>query len=247
MPRRRPWPADVRSGGCPRRRWRRRRPAPRSLAARGRRGCRSAWPPGAASICAPSGGCAPRPHLRSARWRSRARPSLARFARSQSLISSSSPSCRLPVLEGARARPRRRREPAARAGPPATAASTRSCTTLRSPSRNATSMGKLHAERVHRPGRAEQDARPRCPLATEQAAAPGPPGVGHLERGEHLTVSEQPGHQSPRRHTLKRISSTSPSGDLVVLALDPELAELLGLVPRPDARAARPSGSPRPG
>ena len=79
--------------------------------------------------------------------------------------------------------------------------------------------GEAHAERVHRPGRHEQQG-----AVDRRRGRAGPCGgpraiVGHLERRQHLPVPEQPaidqrlrGAATDRsRQTLKRISRTSPS------------------------------------
>ena len=59
--------------------------------------------------------------------------------------------------------------------------------------RSATSIGEAHAERVHRPGRPEQQ-RAVDAVAAEQAPPARRRVVGHLEAGQHLPVPEQPGH-----------------------------------------------------
>ena len=53
-----------------------------------------------------------------------------------------------------------------------------------------------HADRVHRPARAQQQ-RAVDAVAAEQAPRPGAPVVGDLEARQHLAVTQQPGHGSP--------------------------------------------------
>ena len=53
-------------------------------------------------------------------------------------------------------------------------------------------------------------------VAPQQSACAGADGFGHFERCQHLSVAHQPGHglsfdDRYPRHTLKRISITSPS------------------------------------
>ena len=73
-----------------------------------------------------------------------------------------------------------------------------------------------HADRVHGPGRAQQQ-RALDAVTPEQAAPPGPAGASDLQAGQHLAVpAAKPRHgdlgaPSGPRQTLKRISRTSPS------------------------------------
>ena len=99
---------------------------------------------------------------------------------------------------------------------------------------------EAHADRVHRPGRARAAARRRSPSRPEQPLAPGgrarrpPPATPAPPRPGATTASREATRcgRAAAGQTLKRISRTSPSCDHVVLALDAELADVLGLVPR---------------
>ena len=77
--------------------------------------------------------------------------------------------------------------------------------------------GKAHAQRVDGPTVSEQE-RPCDGVAPEQAPEARAERLGHVERGEHLALADQPSHRCPsitRRaksnQTLNRISRTSPS------------------------------------
>ena len=82
--------------------------------------------------------------------------------------------------------------------------------TTPSGSQNATSIAKRMPRGVHVAARAQHE-RALERVAPEQPAPTGARGVGHLGCCQHVTVADEPGHRSALRHTLKRISSTSPS------------------------------------
>ena len=137
--RRRRGRAAGRCGGCPRRRRRRPGPARRRPGARGRRGCRSAWPPAPA-----------RPPLTACRG------SRAGRRRGGSTGRTSRP------------RPRSPSGPATPAGSTRLGAivTVRSTTMVGVAERDVD--GEAHAHRVHRPGRRQQQ-RPLDAVATQQA------------------------------------------------------------------------------
>ena len=205
-------------GGCPRPRSRRRRAAPRPPAARGRRGCRSA--------------CATRTSLPVSHDRRHDRPA-------PSTISTTSPGREAPSVRRPRTAPRSRSGHAPPGARRDRAASSRSAGPARRPrtrrrrsgtaSRSCGPAGTVGA-RAHRRRRHARAARVDAPLASTRSRP--------LRAPRRLRARATP---SPTpRHTLNRISSTSPSRDDVVLPLDPQLPGVLRLRPRADVEQLLP-------
>ena len=105
---------------------------------------------------------------------------------------------------------------------------------------------EAHADGVHVAARAEHAARRRTPSRPEQPAPRARRGVGHLDRGQHLTVADEPDIQRAPSHVEADLEHVAVD-DLVVLPLDPQLALLLRLRPRADVEQLVARRSPRPG
>ena len=140
-----------------------------------------------------------------------------------------------PSIERARPRPRSRTGPGARAGRAATGAANSTRTTAPSAVAERDVDREAHADRVDVTTRSQHE-RALDAVAAEQPASPLATGARHLGCRQHVIRSYEPGHREPPQtgsHVEADLEHVAV-GDLVVLPLDPELAEILGLRPRPD-------------
>ena len=257
--------AAVRSVGCPHSRWRRRPPAPRPRAARGRPGSRSVSPPArAAPVSPPARGGHPRrgpigrrfpppPPARRAPGAAGGSGDGGRMQVVRSTVRSPSSQAtsignRIPIVCTDRARARagaHRRSSPVRA---ALAAGRPGCPPPRAKpappppaTANPWSEGYESERRRRVSGGSAGGPGGGCG-GQRLRRSPPPRGTGSASP-EQQAVSAAAGRTGSARRsspqasdaddqTLKRISMTSPSCDDVVLALDAELADLLGLGPR---------------